>query len=227
MKAVKLFEEFSSAKNLIINEICYGMPTREKHELAQANSPMKEWFIKEGWVEKIVNACPANDSKETLKDFDVIIGKMKNLGPDDITFARFADDRIGDVFLDFLAAKGITESMEEFTEKDDLNEALLFFLKDLINRPRPYQLAKYLNILFYQIIHTDANTASFPSGHALTGFLMGEYYSRKYPDFRNELEALGDRIANSREQMGIHYPSDTAISKTIAKVIWDNNLLTI
>ena len=227
MKAVKLFEEFSSAKNPIINEICFGMPTREKHDLAKIKCPIKEWFIKEGWVEKIVNACPANDSKETLKDFEIMLGKMKNLGPDDISFARIADEDIGAVYVDFLVAKNLDESIEEFAKIDPQNEPLLFYLKDLINRPRPHQLAKYLNIPFYQVIHTDANTASFPSGHALTSYIMSEYYSRKYPNLRTELEALGERIANSREQMGIHYPSDTAISKTIAKVIWDNNLLTL
>jgi len=39
------------------------------------------------------------------------------------------------------------------------------------------------------------------------------------------LYALGNKIARSRELVGIHYPSDTAISKEIVKIIIDNSLI--
>jgi acid phosphatase (class A) len=68
-------------------------------------------------------------------------------------------------------------------------------------------------------------SASYPSGHAMTGFMMSEYYARKYPDVAIELYALGNKIARSRELVGIHYPSDTAISKEIVKIIIDNSLI--
>jgi membrane-associated phospholipid phosphatase len=68
-------------------------------------------------------------------------------------------------------------------------------------------------------------TASYPSGHALTGFVMSEYYSKKFPKISAELKALGEKIANSREITGIHFPSDTAISRQICTIIYENNLL--
>ena len=68
-------------------------------------------------------------------------------------------------------------------------------------------------------------TASYPSGHALAGIMMSEYYAKLFPDASIELKELGERIANSRELTGIHYPSDTEISRKISKIIIDNNLL--
>jgi membrane-associated phospholipid phosphatase len=68
-------------------------------------------------------------------------------------------------------------------------------------------------------------TAAYPSGHALTAFVMSEHYARKYPAISGKLLDLGARIADSREITGIHFPSDTQISKEICKIIYANNLL--
>jgi hypothetical protein len=54
---------------------------------------------------------------------------------------------------------------------------------------------------------------------------MGEYYARKYPSLSAEVRDLGQRIAESRENVGIHYPSDTEVSRAISDVIWKNNLI--
>ena len=117
--------------------------------------------------------------------------------------------------------------MEEYFMVDTQTEPLVFHLKHIINRARPYQLAYEYDLPLYPLIHTDANSASYPSGHALTAFVMSEYYSRKYPELRKDLLEFGNKIADSREKMDIHYPSDTEVSRMISKVIWENNLLKI
>jgi hypothetical protein len=68
-------------------------------------------------------------------------------------------------------------------------------------------------------------SAAYPSGHALAGLVMSKYYSEKYPQAADKLKALGEKIANSREITGIHYPSDTQISREISDIIIKNNLL--
>lgn len=154
---------------------------------------------------------------------------MRDASGEDITFARYIDDvsNLAQTFIDLLKENGYEETMGGFFGVDSQTESLLFFLKDVINRPRPYQLAKYYNYPLYPLIRTDAMTAAYPSGHALTAFVMSEYYSLKYPRIATELKALGKRIAASREITGIHYPSDTAISREICKIIFDNNLIKI
>ena len=74
-------------------------------------------------------------------------------------------------------------------------------------------------------MRTDAMSAAYPSGHALTAYVMSEHYARKYPDTAAKIKALGQRIAESRELTGIHYPSDTLISKEISDIIWENGLI--
>jgi membrane-associated phospholipid phosphatase len=115
--------------------------------------------------------------------------------------------------------------MGEFFGIDSQVEPLIFWLKDQINRPRPYQLARSYDLPLRPLIHTDAMSASYPSGHAATAYLMSGYLGRKYPEHKTELDELGKRIAESRENTGIHFPSDTKISRVIVDMIFDNNLL--
>jgi acid phosphatase (class A) len=68
-------------------------------------------------------------------------------------------------------------------------------------------------------------SASYPSGHALTGFMISEYYANKYPKIAERLREHGEKIAYSRELTGIHYPSDTEISREICKIVMENKLI--
>jgi hypothetical protein len=211
-----------------INRVNYGNSPIEYVELMQkSNDPIKNWFIKKGLVEKIKSEAPKNDSKITKNDLDVLMEKTKKATAEEIMFARHIDDEsnLAQSFIDLLKENGHEETMGGFFRIDSQTDGLLFFLKDVINRPRPYQLAKYFNYPMYPLIRTDAMTAAYPSGHALTAFVMSEYYSKKYPKISAELKALGEKIANSREITGIHFPSDTAISRQICNIIFENNLL--
>lgn len=210
-----------------VNLICYGNPTKENVESANKESHIKNWFISNGFVEEIVKTAPANDSEITRKDLEILLKKMDSVISEDLVFGRFVDENLAQAFIDFLDANGFKETMGEFFSIDSQVEPLLFYLKDIINRPRPNQLGHYYKMKLYPLIHTDACSASYPSGHALTGFVMGEYYARKYPNIANAMRSFGEKIADSREKMGLHYPSDTELSRKIAKIIWDNNLLMI
>lgn len=54
---------------------------------------------------------------------------------------------------------------------------------------------------------------------------MSEYYSRKHPRLAPVLMELGEKIAKSRENVGIHYPSDTEVSRLISKILFKYGLL--
>lgn len=224
---VKLYEEYRNGlPDKHINLVRYGQPTRELWEIAQkTKDPIRDWFMDQGLTSKYIDEAPKNDSDTTRKDLDILMAEMSRVTPEDITFARFVEEHLEQVFIDFLNAKKIKATMEEYFMIDGQTESLLNWLKTAINRPRPYQLAYYYELPFYPLIHTDANSAAYPSGHSLTAFVMSEYYARKYPEHRVELEALAKKIAKSRELMGIHFPSDQVLSREIADVIWKNNLI--
>jgi hypothetical protein len=230
MKYIKLFEDYQSVilNNISnVNEICYGNPTAEKNEVANSDSPIRDWFIAQGIADKIISEAPTNDSKTTKKDLETLLLKTKRATAEELTFARYIDsvDNLAQCYVDLLHQKNIEITMGDFFGVDARLEPLVFWLKDKINRPRPYQLARTFNLPLFPLMHTDAMSSAYPSGHAATAFLISEYFSRKFPEHRIELLALATKIADSREITGIHYPSDTEISKKIVKIVFENNLI--
>lgn len=226
----KILEQSSNTqeKNIDINQIVYGNPPIEfKDIIEESNDPIRKWFEKKGLIDQIINEAPLNDSETTKKDLDQLIELTKNATGDDITFSRYADDQtnLPNLFIDLLNSKGYEETMDDYFRIDNQTDVILNFLKDVINRPRPYQLAKAYNVPLYPLIRTDAMTAAYPSGHALTAFVMSEHYARKYQEIATELRDLGKKIARSREVVGIHYPSDTKISRYICDIMFDNDLI--
>ena len=226
----KILEQSSNTpeKNIDINQIVYGnSPIEFKDSIEDSNDPIRKWFEKEGLIDQIINEAPLNDSETTKKDLDQLIELTKNATGDDITFSRYADDQtnLPNLFIDLLNSKGYEETMDDYFRIDNQTDVILNFLKDVINRPRPYQLAKAYNVPLYPLIRTDSMTAAYPSGHALTAFVMSEHYARKYQEIATELRDLGKKIARSREVVGIHYPSDTKISRYICDIMFDNDLI--
>jgi acid phosphatase (class A) len=226
----KIFEQnYKSQENTsAINQIVYGNPPIEFKEIIEdKNDSIKNWFEKEGLIDKIVNEAPSNDSEVTKKDLEQLVELTSNATGEDITFSRYADDQsnLPNLFIDLLNSKGYEETMDGYFRIDNQTDVILNFLKDVINRPRPYQLAKAYNISLYPLIRTDAMTAAYPSGHALTAFVMAEHYARKHPEIASEVRDLAKRIARSREVVGIHYPSDTKISRYICDIMFENDLI--
>jgi hypothetical protein len=227
MKHVKLFEDYSSPGNDIDN-IRYGNTTLEKMKVAYVEeNRIRDWFIAEGIADTIIQNAPLNSSATTKKELDDLLSKTERISSEDLTFARYVDDEsnLAQSYIDLLADKGIEITMGDFFSVDSQLEPLIFWLKDKIDRPRPYQLARAYDMPLYPSMHTDAMTSAYPSGHAGAAFLMSEYFSRKYPNHRAELLELGERIAMSRENTGIHFRSDTEISREIVKIVFENNLL--
>lgn len=217
-----------TVKNSDINQIVYGnAPIEFKEIIENKKDPIRIWFEQEGLIDKIINEAPTNDSATTKKELNQLIKLTSVATSDDVAFARYVNEQnnLPTLFLDLLNSKEYEESREEYFRIDDQTDTILNFLKDSINRPRPYQLAKTYNIPLYPLIRTDAMTAAYPSGHALTGFVMSEYYARKYPKIATQMRDLGEKIARSREVVGIHYPSDTKISRYICDIIFDNDLI--
>lgn len=239
MKHISYFKELSNSKifeqnynqqgkTSVINQIVYGnAPIEFKDIIEDKNDPIRKWFEKEGLIEKIIKEAPLNDSETTKEDLDQLIELTENATGDDITFARYADDQsnLPNIFIDFLNSKGYEETMDGYFRIDNQTDVVLNYLKDVINRPRPYQLAKAYNIPLYPLIRTDAMTAAYPSGHALTAFVMSEHYARKHPEIASDVREVGKKIARSREVVGIHYPSDTKISRYICDIMFENDLI--
>jgi acid phosphatase (class A) len=95
-------------------------------------------------------------------------------------------------------------------------------LKQLFARPRPYQTDKTLHPV---CALTDVPN-SYPSGHALTGYLEAFTLAEIVPEKRNEILARADDYAHNRLVCGVHYPSDIEESRRVAYLVFGYMLAT-
>jgi len=96
--------------------------------------------------------------------------------------------------------RGITKDMRimEFTVKYHLL------------RPRPYHLEPKLNPL------ARISSPSYVSGHTLWAYIQAFAWSELIPEKRKEFLQLAYEVGESREIMGIHYPSDEEAARILA-----------
>jgi acid phosphatase (class A) len=81
---------------------------------------------------------------------------------------------------------------------------------------RPYQTDKTLHPV---CALTDAAN-SYPSGHALTGYLEGLTLAEIVPEKRPQILARADDFARNRLVCGVHYPSDVEASRRVAYAVF-------
>jgi hypothetical protein len=230
MPRLKLFEEWCSEQiNLNpIDSVRWGNPTSEKKKIADTPSPIKDWFLQHPnlWME-IIESAPQNSSLTTKQELADLVVLMSKTTPEELLFAQRAEEDYLLLWGEFWQKHQIPVSRTVLENLEKQVEPLLFHLKDIINRPRPYQLAYYLGIELYPLIHTDASSASYPSGHSLNVHLIAEIMAQKHPQLASEIMSWGTKIAFSREQVGVHYPSDGAIAQKIARMIVAEKLIKI
>jgi hypothetical protein len=110
----------------------------------------------------------------------------------------------------FLDSYGITQSAEEIEHHLSYYEPIEDYLKIKYNRPRPHYMAAIYNIPLFPRLKTDASNSSYPSGHTLTSMWFRHHYIQSHPELRKPLMDFVLDVKRSREEGGVHYPSDGA-----------------
>ncbi|MEM9324303.1 MAG: phosphatase PAP2 family protein [Bacteroidota bacterium] len=85
-----------------------------------------------------------------------------------------------------------------------------FTLKYHHNRPRPYHLEPKLDPM------GRVANPSFASGHTLWAYSQAFFWSELMPNRRREFLDLAFEVGESREIMGIHYPSDEEAARILS-----------
>jgi hypothetical protein len=225
---VKLYEQFNGGVSPdVLDQVKFGYPTQELAQEVDVDCPVKKWYIEKGFAEEFIRKAPKNSSKETRRDLEETLAKMQAVNSEDMIFARNAEESFEQMFIDFLQLKGIKTDMGEVQRVIGLVDPILYYLKDKVNRPRPHTLGWYHNVPILPLIHTDANSASYPGGHATSCYALSKYFGERHPHCAGEIENFAQRIADSRVQMGIHFPSDTISSKAIVDTLYKNGLINL
>lgn len=123
------------------------------------------------------------------------------------------------LFYSLAKKKGI-DPLEEDAKRiaEDLTK-LSFELKFKFKRRRPYEVKKEHDVEFAHHKTDTSESPSYPSGHAMLGYGVAEFYKSNYPEMADEWDNIADIIAHSRVQMGVHYPSDVKASKEVIRQV--------
>ena len=196
-------------KLLSINELTYNDGPSDRHQ-KRIDYPItlfNEFKMPD-------NPYPANSSKETLAELKYLISLE---GDDD--FVKEHDD-VPKVFKKKHKELGLEFNKDEAKELLKQTAKHLMELKYKYNRPRPYQVAEFYGLDVDKFNLASMNTPSNPSGHATQGYLLGMFYSKKYPEHTEEFTQLGEDVAHSRIIAKAHYPSDKRFGKELAEYLF-------
>ena len=211
-----------------LDDIKYGNTTREQNLKAKEDrSGIIKACEEKGIIKDILenHPFPTNTSDETKNELEYLTKVTKEASEEDLNFCKLIETNHYDFFVIVAKKLGLNVSKEEILKWVEDIDPILFYLKDKFNRPRPYQLAKELNLPLYPITASDANSAAYPSGHTLDFLVILYHFGKMKLEAAEEIDELYHKIKRVREISGLHYPSDRTVSEYLFKQLIKNKLI--
>ena len=153
---------------------------------------------------------PDNDSKTTLDE----VKYLASVKP--VMETIKGRDEVVDSFMGLVESTGLKITKEELEKITKESAKIIYELKYHYNRPRPYQIAEFYGIDLNGTELDSMKTPSYPSGHAVQGYLIGEILSNMDKTNAVLYKGMGEEIAHSRILAKAHYPSDKTYGHKIA-----------
>jgi acid phosphatase (class A) len=196
----------------------YGNPSYESVELIRNSILLREW-MRLGVFEPLKD-MPYPEEMETRQELEYLLQLQKSVDSPRLEYCTRVDEQLFEVMSEFLASYGITESAEQIYANIEVYEPIIDYLKVVYNRPRPFQTAAAYGIPLYPLLESKvAGSAAYPSGHTLFGLFFRHIYIKRHPELGKELMRFVVDVKLTREQGGVHYPSDGIFSMHIYKHI--------
>jgi len=157
---------------------------------------------------------PENDSKTTLEEVKYL-ASLKT----DKEYVKERDDVLNS-FKPLIETSDANISIKEIEKIIKQSVKFIMELKYKYNRPRPYQIAEFYGIDLNGTELDSMKTPSYPSGHAIQGYLIGQVLANKDKSNAELYLSMGEQIAESRISAKAHYPSDKEYGKKVANVLF-------
>tara|TARA_R100001129_G_scaffold37961_1_gene25544 strand:+ start:90 stop:620 length:531 start_codon:yes stop_codon:yes gene_type:complete len=151
------------------------------------------------------NSFDTDQEIKALKKIPLRKDFVKKYDDIEAAFAKTAKEQDVKDYDKKIATKLIKESAPVILE-----------LKKYHDRPRPYELDKKLTAFKMKSMETP----SYPSGHSVQGFLIGNYLSDKYPKSRKGFMATAKNISYSRRVARAHYKSDSKVGEELGNLMY-------
>tara|TARA_R100000008_G_scaffold35340_1_gene20034 strand:- start:8 stop:718 length:711 start_codon:yes stop_codon:yes gene_type:complete len=226
---VKNNRKNSLAKSLEENLSIINLKYDDNREMSDDDKRLlerKPKFVEVDYLNLLPNP-PANNSSETKQELEQVRKRVERVEKSpELKNLVMAIDINPDVPFEKIAKKhGIKFPAREMDRiYYHIIEPIMWQLKWKYNRPRPYQLAKKLGMDFkhFESPRKTHYTPSYPSGHAMYGYLVALILSDMYPEHVKEWMEAAKVVGDARVNQGVHYPSDMKASAYITKLIWDD-----
>ena len=194
-------------------------------------------YLTQSQVDFLVGSVsfPKNSSLQTRAELDYLLElqakrsdgdvqrvmKLAKLGywPD----ANFSDKHLSykqnleDLFFECQEVVGQNCTAENYPHTSKLLQGVMndmrkmeYSVKYDLLRARPYQLEPKLEQL------QTMGSPSFASGHTLWAYIQAYTFSELMPDRRKAFLDIAYELGESREIMGVHYPSDEEVARQLA-----------
>ena len=195
----------------------YGNPTY-KHVLAVKNSILVREWNRLGVFDVLKNV-PYPDEVMTQVELRYMVELQKGVDSTRLDRINLYDEFLYETMVDFLGSYGVTTTLEQLKQQLDVYEPVIDYLKMLYNRPRPFQTAGMYGVPLYPILERVCGdgASAYPSGHTLLALLFRHFYMKRHPELSKELMRFAMDVKKSREEGGVHYPSDGLFSMKIYK----------
>lgn len=164
-----------------------------------------------------------NNSIQTKQDLEEIIYVTQKRDSSDIYLVYTVDREPLDLFQEFASKKDIALPRDKFkyyynTYMDDI----VTNTKNYYNRPRPKQLAQYLEKDIDVIETSTHDSPAYPSGHAVYAYFAAHLFSDQYSRYKRDFFKIADTCAYARILQGVHYREDNIAAKKLVSKIYRN-----
>ena len=191
----------------------YGNPSYESVQMIKNSILLREW--NRLGVFDDLKRMPYPDEMETQKELEYLLGLQKSVDSQRLAYCKRVDVDLYGVMSEFLDVYGVTESAEQIRQNIAVYDPIIDYLKIIYNRPRPFQTAAAYGIPLYPLVKTDASDSSYPSGHTLLALWFRHIYMARHPHLHKDLMNFVLDVKLTREQGGVHYPSDGVFSMKV------------
>lgn len=178
-------------------------------------------FVKPGQLElgKLLAPLPDPNSETQQRDLAAVLEAQKTRSPAQVERA-VADNalsiyRFADVVAPDFSAARYPQLDAFFKRMFNDSRILVLSSKDVWDRPRPYVVSKEVQT----VGELPKAPGSYPSGHAIFGYLSAIILANMLPEKASALYERGYEYGTNRVITGVHFPSDLEAGRMAATAI--------
>ena len=160
-----------------------------------------------------------NSHKAVVKELDYLVKltNQKNIETRKNLCKKIEKEGVFTQYLKFAGTRGLVYDEKHLREVAKDTETVAFLFKSYYNRPRPYQLGFLLGRRIDPVVLPESS--SYPCEHTLVSRVLADQLINNNPKHKEKIDSIAKKIELSRYYGGTNFPSDTAGSNKIAKII--------